>query len=98
MTQKPTQTPGVNAPVSRRSFLTYSAGAAAVIGCPSVLTASRTLSNPMVGEGDYKYAVKHEFPELPSQYKWQTTHNVAVDSSNNLYVIHEGREKLKDHP
>ena len=24
--------------------------------------------------------------------------NVAVDAANNLYVIHEGRENLKDHP
>ena len=38
------------------------------------------------------------FPQLPDPFTWQTTHNVAVDSGGHLYVIHEGRKELKDHP
>jgi hypothetical protein len=52
----------------------------------------------VIGSGGLKYEVIHHFPQLPSPYTWQTTHNVAVDAANNLYVIHEGRESLKDHP
>ena len=52
----------------------------------------------MTGSGDYQYRVKHQYVQLPSEYSWQTTHNVAVDSQNRIYVIHEGREELKDHP
>jgi DNA-binding beta-propeller fold protein YncE len=84
---------------TRRSFLHKSAlGTAAVLAAPSVVTASRTQSQIIVGEGAHRFEVLHQFPKLPSQYSWQTTHNVAVDAANNLYVIHEGRANLKDHP
>ncbi len=84
---------------SRREFLATSAAATAVIvGAPAVMTAQKSDKPLIVGEGDYKYEVQHEWPQLPSQYSWQTTHNVAVDKAGNLYVIHEGRPDLKDHP
>ncbi len=65
---------------------------------PAVATASRTFSEIITGEGDYKFRVHHAFPQLPDKYSWQTTHNVALDKAGNLYVIHEGREDQKDHP
>lgn len=84
---------------SRRAFLAQTSiamvGLAAV---PSVVTASKTSTELIIGEDPYRYRVDHQFLELPSEYSWQTTHNVAVDAANNLYVIHEGREELKDHP
>ena len=83
----------------RRSFLKTSAAVAACAVSSPVFGASRFASKELViGEGDFRYRVDHGFLQLPSQYSWQTTHNVAVDSANNLYVIHEGRENLKDHP
>lgn len=85
--------------VSRRQFLTKAAaGAAAMIAAPMIRTEAKTDKPLIVGEGDYQYEVQHEWPQLPSQFSWQTTHNVAVDQSGNLYVIHEGRTNLKDHP
>lgn len=84
---------------SRRQFLaTATAGAAVFSAAPLAFTASRTSVETIVGEGEYRYRVKHAWPELPDKYTWQTTHNVAVDSSENLYVIHEGRRDRKDHP
>ena len=84
---------------SRRQFLTSTAlGATAILAAPAVTTASRTSSEVIIGEGDYKYRVNHAFPQLPDKYSWQTTHNVAIDKAGNLYVIHEGRRDLKDHP
>ena len=70
------------------------------IGAPAIRT-SKTVSSAnetVIGEGDYQYKADHQFCQLPDKFKWQTTHNVAVDSANNLYVIHEGRGNLKDHP
>lgn len=88
-----------NPPVSRRQFLsTTAAGAAIAIGAPAVVTASKTDSQVIIGEGDYKYEVTHNWPQLPKQYTWQTTHNVAVDKAQNLYVIHEGRQNQPEHP
>ncbi len=85
--------------VSRRQFLaTTAVGTAATLAAPAILTAKKSDSQIIVGEGDYKFEIVHDWPELPSQFTWQTTHNVAVDKAGNVYVIHEGREDLKDHP
>lgn len=89
---------------TRRHFLQSTASAAAATAAlpavmvPAVATASKTDTRIVLGEGDYRYEVQHDWPQLPNQYSWQTTHNVAVDSGGNLYVIHEGREDQKDHP
>lgn len=85
--------------VSRRAFLTTTAGGTvATLAAPTILTAKKTDSPIIVGEGEYKYEVVHAWPQLPDQFTWQTTHNVAVDKSGNVYVIHEGRVDQKDHP
>jgi hypothetical protein len=75
-----------------------SAAGALGIAAPGVLTASRTFSEIIIGEGDYRYRVRHGWPQLPDKYSWQTTHNVAIDSSGHLYVIHEGKEDMPEHP
>ncbi len=84
--------------LDRRNFIGLSAAAAATLAAPRVLTASKTQSEVYTGEGEFKYRVRHQWPQLPDKYSWQTTHNVAIDKAQNLYVIHEGREDLKDHP
>jgi len=85
--------------VSRRQFLTTTAASSAVLlSAPLIVTASKTEKPLIVGEGEHRFEVIHEWPQLPDKYTWQTTHNVAVDAAGNLYVIHEGREELKDHP
>jgi len=82
-------------PLSRRRFLVATAAA---IAAPRVLTAQKTENQLVIGEGEHRYEVLHNWPQLPDKFSWQTTHNVAVDRDSNLYVIHEGRENLKDHP
>lgn len=83
---------------ARRKFLkTASLSAAASFALPGIVTAKRSAAQNVIGEGDFKYTVKHGWPELPEKFQWQTTHNVAVDKANNLYVIHEGRAGT-DHP
>jgi hypothetical protein len=85
--------------LSRRQFLvTAAAGTAATIAAPAAITASKTESQTIVGDGDFRYEVIHDWPQLPDRFHWQTTHNVAVDRDGFLYVIHEGRADAKDHP
>src|SRR5690606_18744812 len=80
-----------SAGTTRRQFLTTTAAAAAgILAAPTILTAKKTDSALILGEGDYKYEVTHDWPQLPDRYTWQTTHNVAVDKSGCLYVIHQG--------
>jgi hypothetical protein len=86
---------------SRRRFLKTSAAMAALgVAAPAIHLprSSASQSELVIGEGEHRYRVQHHWPQLPSPFTWQTTHNVAVDSANNLYVIHEGREDQKEHP
>lgn len=85
---------------TRRTFLASAAaaGVAAALGAPRVVTAKKTDTKLVIGEGEHRFEVHHEWPQLPDKYTWQTTHNVAVDKAGNLYVIHEGRAELTDHP
>src|SRR5205085_9090572 len=82
--------------ITRRRFIATTATAA--FAMPRVLTAQKSEKQLVVGTGEHRYEVQHNWPQLPDKYSWQTTHNVAVDREGLLYVIHEGRENLKDHP
>tara|TARA_R110002049_G_scaffold2750_10_gene22470 strand:+ start:124527 stop:125597 length:1071 start_codon:yes stop_codon:yes gene_type:complete len=82
-------------PLSRRRFL----GAATVtIAAPAIITSKRTAAQGVIGDGDFRYRCEHMWTQLPDQYDWQITHNVAIDPDNHLYVIHEGDAARPDHP
>ena len=72
--------------ITRRRFIATTAAALAV---PRVLTAQKSDKQLVIGEGEHRYEVQHNWPQLPDKYSWQTTHNVAVDAEGLLYVIHE---------
>lgn len=85
--------------VSRREFLAAAAvGTTACLAAPAIVTADKTGNKTVVGAGDYQYEIVHGWAQLPSSFTWQTTHNVAVDRDGFLYVIHEGRQELPEHP
>jgi len=81
---------------NRRHFL--GATAAAALVAPAIITSKRTMAQEVIGTGDLRFHCKHAWPQLPESYRWQTTHNVAVDPDNNLYVIHEGLASEPDQP
>ena len=81
--------------ITRRQFITT---ATAAIAVPNILTAQKASDQLVIGTGEHRYEVQHNWLQLPDKYSWQTTHNVAVDREGLVYVIHEGRENLKDHP
>lgn len=86
----------MNRRLNRRLFVKSSA-ALAVAG-PAIITAKRSAAQGVIGDGELRFHCQHLFPQLPPPYSWQTTHNVAVDPENNLYVIHEGDPAKTDHP
>src|ERR1044072_9287458 len=89
----------MNPKISRRHFVSTTAATTAVaLGMPLVLTAQKSSQQLVIGTGAHRYEVLHNWAQLPDKYSWQTTHNVALDREGLLYVIHEGRENLKDHP
>ena len=72
-------------PMSRRQFLhTAAAGTAATAVAPAVITAGKTDARVVTGEGDFQYQVIHQWPQLPDDFRWQTTHNVTVDAAGHL--------------
>lgn len=81
---------------SRRRFI--KATAAVSVAVPAIFTSKRSAAQDVIGDGQYQYRCEHAWPQLPDKYSWQTTHNVAVDPDNNLYVIHEGIASQPDHP
>ena len=85
--------------ISRRRFVsTVATTTVAAVAAPRVLTAQKSDRQLVIGTGAHRYEVLHNWPQLPGKYSWQTTHNVGIDRDGLLYVIHEGRENLKDHP
>lgn len=89
--------------LTRREVLwTGSSVALALAGgawpAPAVHASDKSGTKKIIGPEGYRFEVQHDWPQLPDKYQWQTTHNVAVDRQNRLYVIHEGRAELPDHP
>lgn len=83
----------------RRRFLTTTGIALGALGkAPQIIAQSKTSETLIVGQGQHQYEVQHNWATLPSKYSWQTTHNIAVDRDGLVYVIHEGRRNLADHP
>jgi hypothetical protein len=72
---------------SRRAFLTkVSTGLAA----PLILGADNKSGSkkPVVGEGDHKYEVTHDWGALPADIKYGNTHGVCEDSHGQIYIHH----------
>lgn len=89
--------------LDRRSFLKSSAIAAIaapalIESAPFVHAADKSGSRKTVGSGEHVFECHHDFYQLPGEFSWQITHNVAVDSAGHVYVIHEGDANKKDHP
>ena len=80
---------------TRRKFL---ASSTIALAAPAIFTGKRTAAQDVIGSGDYQFRYQHAWPQLPSKYHWQITHNVTVDPDNRLYVIHEGQRDKADHP
>ncbi len=80
------------------SLLALRAGIAGGNQAPAFHTARRTGGPVIFGQDEFQFEFLHDWAKLPEPYTWQTTHNVAVDADDNLFVIHEGRADQSDHP
>jgi len=81
--------------MNRRTFLQTAAVTAAT--GPTLLGVTRRADNkaPTVGTGEHTYECHHNWGELPKDYGWQTTHNVALDSQGMVYITHQGAKGTK---
>ena len=81
--------------MNRREFI---ATAAVASTGPILLGMSKKADekNPVIGAEGHKYECAHNWGELPADYSWQTTHNVALDSHGHVYITHQGVGKKMD--
>jgi hypothetical protein len=61
-----------------------------LVAAPVILGASDKAGSkrPVVGQGDYKYEVIHDWGELPANIKYGNTHGVCEDSQGRIYIHH----------
>jgi hypothetical protein len=84
--------------MNRRDFLTTTVAAAAAASTgPLILGADDKAGSklPRVGTGEHTYECHHNWGQLPGEYEWQTTHNVAVDAEGLVYITHQGEKGKK---
>lgn len=75
-------------PMSRRHAVqTIAAGA---LAAPALLGMGRKsgLGPVIVGEGEHRYEVQHDFGELPTGHAWGNTHGVCEDKGGFIYIKH----------
>jgi hypothetical protein len=69
---------------TRRSFIGTLSSAPLILGATDKAGANK----PVMGEGDHKYEVTHDWGELPANIKYGNTHGVIEDSHGLIYVHH----------
>jgi hypothetical protein len=77
---------------NRRGFLTG-------LAAPLILNASnKSGSNrPVVGDGDHKYEVIHDWGEVPPGIHYGNTHGVCQDSHGRIYIHHTVNKTSESH-
>ena len=76
--------------ISRRDFVKTTALATAAIAAPRIILASNKsgLDPIILGTGEHKYEVQHDWGTLPEGIAYGNTHGVAEDSQGNIYIKH----------
>lgn len=69
--------------IQRRTFLTG-------LAAPLILGAADKSGSakPILGEGDHRYEVTHDWGELPASIQYGNTHGVCEDAQGQIYVHH----------
>lgn len=82
--------------MQRRAFLSRSLAATLASGvAPYAITAQDKsgLKPAIIGQGEHRYECHHNWGQLPSELRWETTHGVCVDAAGLVYVKHQGHAK-----
>jgi hypothetical protein len=87
---------------TRRTFVTNIAApvlAAPVLFAPMILGAKGKSGNakPVIGSGDHKYEVTHDWGELPQDIQYGNTHGVCEDSQGHIYIHHTVNKASQSH-
>jgi hypothetical protein len=75
-------------PLSRRQFLTRSAGAIAGTALAGTGIADERKPRIILGAGEFKYECIHDWLMPPDTIRWGDTQGIAEDSKGRIYVTH----------
>jgi hypothetical protein len=86
--------------MNRRRFLKSTVAATTTLSVtgPLILGAEDKAGskNPVTGVEGHKYEITtHAWGELPKDLEWQTSHNIATDSSGHVYITQQGLKGRK---
>ena len=79
---------------TRRGFLATSASA---LSAPYILGATDKTGTrlPVIGEGNHKYEVTHDWGELPKEISYGNCHGVVEDAQGLIYIHHTVNKESK---
>ena len=75
---------------SRRDFLASAASAAAFVA----LRANDREPPPVLGRGDYRYAMDHHWAKLPASKHFGYTHGIVEDRAGRFYIANQSRDAI----
>ncbi|QEL15449.1 twin-arginine translocation signal domain-containing protein [Limnoglobus roseus] len=84
--------------MQRRDFLKASAATTLTAATgPIILGADKKAGTdtPVIGIDGHRYECHHNWGTLPTSLEWQTTHNVAIDSNQHVYITQQGHAGKK---
>jgi hypothetical protein len=81
--------------MTRRDLLKH----AGAIGAPAILGAADKAGSkrPIIGEGQHRFEVIHDWGELPAHIKYGNTHGVCEDSQGRIYIHHTVHATSESH-
>jgi hypothetical protein len=80
-------------PPTRRAALGLLASAPIILGAENKSGSAK----PILGEGDHKYEVTHDWGELPASIQYGNTHGVCEDSQGRIYIHHTVNKASESH-
>lgn len=80
-------------PPTRRAAMSFLASAPLILGAENKSGSAK----PIMGEGDHKYEVTHDWGDLPASIKYGNTHGVCEDSQGRIYIHHTVNAASESH-
>ena len=80
-------------PLTRRTFAGTLGSAPLLLGAENKSASAK----PILGEGDHKYEVTHDWGELPATIQYGNTHGVCEDSQGRIYIHHTVNKESESH-
>ena len=94
-TPSPSSSPNKDQPTRRNILKTAAAGAVAIAGAPTILTAMQNAQKSNVlGTGRHTYEVVADWPKRPDDKPWGDTHMVREVADGRIFICHNGPDSV----